>query len=43
VKLRGYAKEDMGEDKRRSERENKKDGQNEEKIHTLNIISGGFA
>jgi len=33
----------MGEDKRRSERENKKDGQNEEKIHTLNIISGGFA
>ena len=44
-KLRGYTKETKGEDKRKSERDQKarKEGHNEEQRHTLHTISGGFA
>jgi len=41
-KLRGYAQEERGENKRKTERETRKEGHSEEKRNTLNTISGGF-
>jgi len=42
-KLRGYVQGDGDEDKGRPERETRKEGRDEERRHTLNTISGGFA
>jgi hypothetical protein len=40
-KLRGYAQDRKGENRQKAD--SKKEEVNEEKRHTLNIISGGFS